>query len=214
MDSDPWGKLVEVHVHAKVLVLRAEELGPGHELFFPPIMQQRDGYDHIIRVKTAELGLKEFDDDAARDEYIRCNLDKALGHEYRAFFDAADWLGILYREKIQAAMKGYSPACVEAVIPTYYSEIVPKVERLSREIGTIRSRKDIGTDVLEEVGQYRKVLDTLDEDWGRIVDSRAALEQWKSQEEASRRKTLLLQIVIGLVLAFAGALAGWLLRGG
>lgn len=143
VNEDVWDKIVRVHGHAKRLTLRAEELDPEGEFFFPPVLQQRDAHDHVVRAQAAMLGLKEFDTPSARADYVRDTLDKAPGHEYRAFFDIADWLAILYREKRASFVRGHSASSMDAVVPWYYREMVPNVERLHREIEAIRNNKDI-----------------------------------------------------------------------
>jgi len=215
LNDDIWERIVKVQGHTKTLTLRAEEVDPEQEFFFPPVIQQRDGHDHIIRAKTAQLGLKDFEDEDSRDRYIHMNLDKALGHEYRAFFDISDWLAILYREKILSVLEQYSPDYIDAVIPTYYREIVPRVEKLHREIAGIRNQKDIGAGdgILKQVAQYRALLDVLDNDWCQIIDSKSSLDLRRKQEKSRGIKSFLIKLVIGALLAVVGAFAGWFFRG-
>lgn len=214
MHEGLWKKIVQVHGHAKALTLRAEELDPKQEIFFPSVIQQRDGHDHVMRAKAAILGLKVFEDKPSKQNYEASNLDKALGHEYRAFFDIADWLAILYREKINGALCRYSSESIDAVLPRYYSEIVPKVEKLHREIAAIRNRKDIGSGdgVLEQVEEYRELLDGLDEDWCQIIDSKAALEHRRRGEKRKGLKSVLIKLVIGGLIAAASGFIGWALK--
>lgn len=213
MHEDFWKKIVQIHGHAKALTLRAEELDPKQEIFFPSIIQQRDGHDHVMRAKAAKLGLKSFEDEPSKEAYVVSNLDKALGHEYRAFFDIADWLAILY-QKINTALCRYSSEAIDAVLPRYYTEIVPKVEKLHREIAAIRNKKDIGSGdgVLEQVQEYRELLDGLDEDWCQIIDSKSALEHRRRSEKRKGLQSVLIKLAIGLLLAGAGGLVGWLLK--
>ncbi len=213
MHEDIWSKIVTLHGHTKALTLRAEELDTNQEFFFPSVIQQRDAHDHIIRAYAAKVGVKDFSGDAEQtDKYIRTNLDKALGHEYRAFFDIADWLAILYREEITATLTTYSSQCIRTAVPNYYSEIVPRLERLHRDIEGIRSRKDIGLGdgILEEVTLYRSLLQTLDDDWVRIADSLGSMEQLKAEEKNQNRKKYLAQVVVNILLLFVGLFVGWL----
>jgi hypothetical protein len=215
MHDDLWKRIVEVHGHAKALTLRAEELDPQHEFFFAPVIQQRDAHDHILRAQSAELGLRSFEDTPALEDYVTSNLDKALGHEYRAFFDTADWLAILYREKILAALHRYSSESIAAVIPTYYQEIVPKVEKLHREIAAIRNGKDVGAGegVLEQVQEYRSLLEGLDEDWCRIIDAKSGLEQRRRDARRRGLWSILVKVAVGVLLALVGAIVGWFAKG-
>ncbi|MEA1950851.1 MAG: hypothetical protein U9N87_05670, partial [Planctomycetota bacterium] len=69
---------------------------------------------------------------------------KAVGHAYRAFFDAADWLGMVLREAITATLYQYAPECISAAIPDYYATMKPRIEDICGEIAQIRDDKDIG----------------------------------------------------------------------
>ena len=145
-NTELWRKIVELYNRTKVLTLRAEEIAEDRNSFVPPIVQHRDSLDHITRVMAAELDMSPtpFANDEDRSKYIAANLDKALGHQYRAFFDAADFLGILFREEIEAIQKRFSIEAIESALPDYYSVKLPRVIAFSKKIGKIRERKDIG----------------------------------------------------------------------
>ena len=54
------------------------------------------------------------------EEYVEKNLDKALGHEYRAFFDTADWFSIQLRQKITNILSSYTSDTIHKTIPNSY----------------------------------------------------------------------------------------------
>ena len=214
MCDEIWRKIVEIHGHTKVLTLRAEELDKEQEFFFPPVIQQRDAHDHFMRSKAASLGIKDFPDDEARRRYIVEHLDKALGHEYRAFFDIADWLALIYRSQISDMMTCYSVQAITSVLPSYYPEIVPFVERIHRQIADIRQKKDIGAGdgVLAQVLEYRQLLEQLDDYWGQIAGVQGALKDCQAKLDCSDRKSGLIKVLIALLGAAGGAVLGWMLR--
>ena len=93
-----WKLIVLLQETVKALVIWAEENDVDKlETFLQPIKEQRDALEHLCRVKAAELGLKTGGEDI--DKYILINIEKAIGHLYRAFFDAADFLCIILRER-------------------------------------------------------------------------------------------------------------------
>ncbi len=128
MSSDKWSKIVQLHRATKTLTLLSEE----HELkewrkFLQPAMEEVHALEHIMRAKAAELGFLADLEPDNKLGYIEKNLDKAIGHLYRAFFDTADWLSVIIRQKIITALETYDNRCITAVIPEYYKE---KLEKL------------------------------------------------------------------------------------
>ena len=208
MSQETWSQIVKIHNYVKALTLRAEELNPGGEFYFPSVVEERDAFEHVIRAKGVELGLWA----PPVPSYAADSLGRALAYEYRAFFDMADWLSILYREKISGVVAGHSVDCVRRVIKEYYSEIRPKLETACREIAAVRSNKDIAGDrFLDQVEHYWAILEQLDGFLSRLVSSKSTLHEYTAKERAEKRKTLFIQIVVGLAIALAGVVAGWLL---
>lgn len=159
---EKWTRLVEIHNHAKSIFLCAEEFDPEFLDFVQPVMELRNGFEHIIRAKAAELGVNG-EADAKRPDYIPQSLDKAIGHEYRAFFDAADWFSVCIRDRITKTLDQYSHEHIAAVLPDYYAKLRPHIDQTSREIAEIRGSKDIAKDkdLLAEVASYRAAIDKL-----------------------------------------------------
>ena len=95
-----WQTIVRVHNATKSLLIKAEEIDPSHQFFYPPIIQQRDALDHIMRAALAWIDPETIKNNSGNlkdpSEYSKRQLDKALGHVYRAFFDAADWVSRNY----------------------------------------------------------------------------------------------------------------------
>lgn len=155
-----WLDICKIHLFTKHYSLLAEELAPDGEIFLQPLKEHRDAYDHVIRVYATKNHLNEVSD---TDEYMQKNMSKALGHEYRAFFDTADWLTLICRERINQLLQGQTRADIEARYPDY-KELKKMLLDLPAEITQLREKKDIGKDTtaaLNEVDQYVKILDKL-----------------------------------------------------
>jgi hypothetical protein len=205
LSEELWRKIVEVHNQTKLLLLMAEEMEVSFNDFLAPVLQQRDTLEHIIRAKAAEIGIRPVGDPGS---YVEANLDKALGHAYRAFFDVADWSSVIIREKVLNVLKPFPPEAIASGLPTYYAEIRPRIEDLSLEIANIRNSKDIGgDDVLEEVRKYQGVVEELQSMWKKI---RAAIPSIQECSRKSVRAKFLSGIWI-LVVAIAGAAIGAIL---
>ncbi len=125
MHDEYWRQFIEIHNHVKTLFLLAEELETkGYQLQFHPILEQWDALDHLVRAEARQLGVIEGDDtdeqgNCDTTEYVTIQFDKAIAHTYQAFFDTADWLGIILRETILDTLSPYDHECIKAVIPGY-----------------------------------------------------------------------------------------------
>lgn len=203
--TDQWQTITKLYGCTKAIQLLAEELEVDHDhkSFLQPILEQRHALDHICRsmdkIYGKEDGLCDPDND-----YASKNLDKAIGHMYRSFFDAADWFCIVMREKIHNLLKPYDNECISAAIPRYYSEFRPDIEKITIEIAKIRKDKDVGTcsAVTEEVSNYNNVLDRLSDIYKQISAGVPSLNEHKKRQKRSELKKYLCQVGIAVVVAF------------
>jgi len=209
MFDDDWREICRIYLAAKRYILRAEELDPENDSDWASVIQHRDTLDHLVRVRSVELGIVGKDN---ADAYMAANVAKAKGHAYRAFFDAADWLGILYRRDLRQIGKQYSLPTLDAVFPEYYAELCPAVARCGKEIAEIRARKDIADNggrpterTISEMQMYEQVLAELDRYWDLSQARRPALEQRRRSERVSKAGKIVAWIA-GLLLA---AFLGW-----
>ncbi len=91
MNPEEWSKIIKLYSTTKTLTLLAEEHEPEEwKKFLQPAMEEGYALAHIMRSKAAELGFSEDLGPNNKQRYIEKNLDKAIGHFYRAFFDTAD----------------------------------------------------------------------------------------------------------------------------
>lgn len=155
-----WNDICKIHLFTKHYLLLAEELSTEGDLFLQPLKEHRDAYDHVIRVYATKNHINEINNS---DEYMQKNMSKALGHEYRAFFDTADWLTLICRERINNLLQGKTKLDIEKKYPNY-KELKKMLLCLPDEIASLRENKDVGKEsmnVLDEVDQYVKILDKL-----------------------------------------------------
>lgn len=200
-----WIRFVEIHTRAKQVFLLAEELDPEQsKTWMPPLTEYRHALEHIVRAKAAACGVKS----DTEPRYIETNLDKALGHVYRAFFDAADWLAICLREAIPKEIEGYSNEAIQAVLPAYYSKIRPTLLKASVEIAGIREGKDIGQGASAKVDKhYIEILMELVQYYKDVRQARPALDEFRKRE----RKKNLWAFLIALGVTCLGVVLGFLL---
>ena len=155
-----WRDICTIHLLTKHYLLLAESLSIKSETFLQPMKEHRDAYDHIIRVYAAKLGLKE----ASNDQYVLSNMNKALGHEYRAFFDTADWLTIIIKEQIISKLEEIKKEDLYQLLQNSdlnYNDFKQTLIKLPSDITQIRERKDISNLSTDVVHSYKELLDKL-----------------------------------------------------
>lgn len=150
-------EIVVVHNFTKHYILLGEEISDDFETYLQPVKEFRDAYEHIIRVFTKCTGLNNDLGNMKKEEYVQKNLAKALGHEYRAFFDVADWFSIICRKRIYEIVKGYTYEQLCDIYPKY-PEMKSRLYVISEEIAAIRDKKDISSNIFEEVNRYQYAL--------------------------------------------------------
>lgn len=151
-----WETLCQIHILTKHYVLLAEEEGFQMKSFLQPLKEQRDAYEHVVRAYSKLIESNERD-----MRYITNNLDKAIGHEYRAFFDSIDYLTLTIREKVYELIKSYTLSELKTLCPNYI-QIKQHLNLLPQKIAEYREKKDVGNNNMllfaKEYGDLMKEL--------------------------------------------------------
>ena len=162
-----WQLLCSVHKLTKHYTLLAEEYSIKMSAYIQPMKEHRDAYDHLIRANDVYYGHqneKDFD-------YVLSQLDKAIGHEYRAFYDTLDYLSIILRENLSESLKYFSYTQIINVYPEY-ENIKKQLLLLPQEIARHREEKDIGNENRIVIAQkYGKIIDELICCYQKIVEN-------------------------------------------
>lgn len=152
-------EIILLHNITKHFILLGEETDLNFNSYIQPIKEFRDSHDHMLRA------LKSILFDGNKDEaYVEKQLSKSLEHEYRAFFDVADWFSIICRSAAQEAMKDKA-YCVDKIIAQYdkYLEYAQFLNGISVDIAQMREAKDVGGDIAKTVNDYKELLVKLHE---------------------------------------------------
>jgi len=197
-------KVTELYLRVKDLALFAEETTPDYKSFLQPTLEINRAFDHFNRASSVELGIKTIEKPEA---YIEDSLDKAIGHLYRAFFDVADWLSINLREAILKEFSDFSHKSIQAVIPEYYQEIIPSIERVSKEIAGLRNDKDVkATDTYSQMDAYEKILKELHEQITNVRGKKGGVVDCEKRLEREKLKKLIINILLIIMAAILGVL--------
>lgn len=199
-----WRRVVEIHNRTKARLIYCEEAEVEHKTFLQPRNELCNALEHIIRAKAHELGLGSAV--GVGPDYEIDSLDKALGHEFRAFYDVCDWLSIILREEIARDLGRYSPEVIQKVIPEYYTTIRPKLDGIPGRIAALRAKKDIKAEILNEVLEYDRVLDELMQFRQELAPKIPSLEELQKGERRGKWANwtnAVLLLVLGAAITWA-----------
>jgi len=203
-EAEIFLRTAKLYEAVKALMLFGEEISPRN-LTFPQILkEQRDAFEHFMRVIAIKTNMRG----QPNPEYIDVNLDKMFSHVYRAAYDTLDWISILLRNKIAEELHGYSASAIEASMPTYYTQIRPKLESvLPRRIAEIRGAKDVGMPAPESIGEYADLVEELKGYHETITRATPSLMDYSKREKRVKWKEYLVLFLIGVAFTALGIAA-------
>ena len=136
-----WKRFNSIHSKAKEYFIWAEEYDEDLNTYIQPIKEHKDALDHIVRAysKISSDAISSSD-----EKYVTDNLDKALGHIYRAFYDCSDILSIVLRKKISNELKRFDYNELVNVWDEY-PKIKLKLIELPNDFKELRVGKDVAS---------------------------------------------------------------------
>ncbi len=194
-----WKYIVKAHLATKKLIIVSEESAVDLRGFMQPTNEIKSAFDHIMRVRGYELGMAEAQEE---ENYDIVNLEKAFGHIFRAFFDAADYISIELRQKILTCLEPYSREVISCAIPEYYSEFRPKVEEINEEIAKYREKKDIGK-IKESailIDNYSTKAIELSNIYKKINKRMSSIIDVNRKERKAIFKKYIINFIIGIIV--------------
>lgn len=134
--------LYTVYFENRKLYIEAEELSVNMNMYIAPLVEHRDALDHIMRCfEKLNQGNKDFQKE----------IESALGHELRAYYDIADYICINIREYISDALNHMRTKDIRKMWVEYERK-KREVLAISVEIAKIRNERRAS---IESVYKYR-----------------------------------------------------------
>ena len=122
---------------AKIIILYAEEVDPTNSANIQIVKELRDALDHLMRLFLNKVN----PDSDENGTYGLAQIDKAIGHVYRAAFDALDGTVLSLKTKINDCLVKYDKRVIKEVLPSYW-EVKALLNTLCSQISENRSNKD------------------------------------------------------------------------
>lgn len=167
-----WTDFEQLYNMTKKMYIKTEEYDDDFCSIMQPIKEQRDALDHIVRSysRLIKLEARELTDKQEQEnlESIQRNFQKALGHIYRAFYDAADILTIILRKHISDYLAPFTYRQICSCWSDYEHKRRELIE-ISKNIANLRADKEIKSNPKDQqkiFDEYQRILnflfDTLD----------------------------------------------------
>ena len=95
-------------------------------------------------------------------------------------------------------------------MPTYYSKIRPRIEEISEEIASLRTKKRFSGNEKEEtaVDEYPKIIEELQGYYKTINLAVPSLLEIKKRNKKNERKSIITQWIIPIFAIIVGAVIG------
>lgn len=162
-----FDEISQVHMYTKHYLLITEEISEEGVTFLQPLKEHRDAYDHLVRVFA--LPMKETEG-VDVEKYILDNVKKAFGHEYRAFFDTADWFTYICRRYIREELTFSAKKKKYEEVYDDFQEVKEFINEVPFRVAKYREEKDVSNEasILSEVLDYKNTMDRLLEIYKKV----------------------------------------------
>lgn len=187
-ETEQIKEMLDVYFFVKELLLYNEVIDPEGYTSPQILNELRNAYDHINRALRNKLNPDNPGSTKPDDEYVSQNLDKAIGHVYRACYDALDWLSLNVRDEIQESLAPYSHETINTVIPNYYSGLRKEIINYEEKISQLRASKDIASLDQNSLVEYTDIVKNLQSIRKQINDSMESLSEYEEKRNNEMRK--------------------------
>ena len=214
-ERDLWHQLLEVYFAVKQIYAICEEADEELMTNLQPLNEFRAAFDHVMRVKAIEdeeVLSKVFKGELS-DDFGKQNLQSAISHLYRAFFDTCDSISISYRERIRESLEGFSKEAIATALPDYYPKMRPRIDEINREIASMRINKGQNPSTkMQDINHYTETIEELAGYLGKVNAAQSSLLELqaseKEAEEKRRKESLRNNVVIPIACAIGGVVFG------
>lgn len=140
-------ELVQLYFKVKRYIIDSEKASAGSKLSMPAINELRSALDHDMRTQSVLHGFPAPTDGGLSEmEYCETNISKAMGHVFRAGYDALDVISLSIAEDVLKTRDTFSRTALVTVFPNYSDEIRLPFEAATEICGEAKARKDVEAD--------------------------------------------------------------------
>ncbi len=151
-------EIYEIYFYNKGLVIWSEELLENMKFFIAPVLEHRDAFDHLMNYYRGIVKK------SMSEEKLNGELESALHHEYRAFFDVADYICIGIRTLMNGYLKKLSKRKVQKNWDKYV-EVNKEIYNTSTAIANMRKERRMNQKSFNEYKEKLEIVKTLYDDF-------------------------------------------------
>ncbi|MEI7834207.1 MAG: hypothetical protein WCJ56_13545 [bacterium] len=220
--DESYRGVIRLHSEVKGLIIACEKIERNQNANISAIAELRSAFDHVMRTHAVIFGIETEESISTQTnmtayDYCKSNIDKALGHLYRAGYDAYDIISISLSEKIRNILEGRSSEALFHVIPEF-AAMTNMIENAEALIISAKVQKDVQAVDIEQAQflNYATANTTLERIYRQLVTAMPQVlsyeeEQGKKQKKEQRR-ALIINIIIAIATLVIGVVIGKLTR--
>ena len=133
--------------------------------------------------------------------YQEGQLEKVIGHVFRASYDAMDCLSIALKLRLKKALNRKSHEAIVTVFPAYFSTHIVKLNEIDERVTQSRQLKDVGGYSQEHLENYLRFLTELQ---AICAEAESRVEEMVRFDGRQKGKSLFKTIlaILGMGVAF------------
>jgi hypothetical protein len=200
---DSFGELSILYTEVKGAIFLAEYENKEQKYIISSVNELRNTLDHIMRA---------FID----PEVFEKNYNQAKSHLLRAGYDAYEIIIISKLNEIKRINEEFSISTISDVYPEYFSRVLPIIVKAKNKLVSSRSSKQSLLDIQFEkeyrvFHEYEEIATNLIQITDELQKYIPTFEEYHSNNYKKSTRSLLINMIIGIISAVISGLAIYLL---
>lgn len=185
-------RVTVLYPRVKAQIIASEKRDKENRLSIPAINELRNAFDHLMRVQSViDLNDTSGPERAKIDpfEYCKINIDKALGHVYRAGYDALDVLSLRLLDDINHNINGYQMSTLVSVFNDFSSEVQVPLDKTIDLCDEAKNEKDVESIEAQYTtyNKYEEAIEKLKEIEKKFIAKQKALQSFDAEQNKKYR---------------------------
>lgn len=204
--------MTNIYVKCKAIVLYVEQIDVNSSANIQITKELRDAFDHLCQlfaIKFEISGKTTHGASGYADEALR-QIEKSIGHVYRAGFDALDGAVLSLTDNIKAILVAYDATVISEVVPDYWQKKKTINSLMERVANHRKGRTEF--EITQEIfDNYISDLDELKNVHKDFLDHANNLNERQRELKRKEIYKTLRSLLIAIISALIGSIVTYLL---